>query len=432
MRASLSNGVRSLGLVQRTPDRMHSAIKRLGWPIALSAAVVALTGRASPLVDSFDAPVSRSLASFAVSPFYVAGSPVFRWLDTITLLSVPQTIWLFVEFAMVVMALSPLWHSRRGHALLSGIFFLVLRLVVFVAIVEGAVIALPRPVAWLEAADPDVVRVDFHSHTNASRDANKRFTPELNRDWHTAGGFDVAYITDHVRFGGAAKAMSANPAHAGDGLVVLSGMEGRYHRILSTILLGVTAGDTVAIDRKGHLLPKSISLGLDPVAIVAIPNGNIDSVSIMTPDSLPHFEAIELVDAAPRGLRQLDGEESRIRHIAAAKKLLLVASSNNHGWGHAVAAWNLLTIPGWRRMSPDLLERAIEQPFRDRQLDAVAIVKRLRPRNHGYTLPFVLPNAAYLIVGSLSPIERISWLLWIWMITGLAYVMRSRHVSTRS
>jgi hypothetical protein len=188
------------------------------------------------------------------------------------------------------------------------------------------------------------------------------------------------------------------------------------------ILLGVTAGDTVAIDRKGHLLPNSMSLGLDPVAIVAIPNGNIDSVTIMTPDSLPHFEAIELVDAAPRGLGQLDREESRIRNIAAGKKLILVASSNNHGWGRAVAAWNLLTIPGWRRMSPDLLERAIEQPFRDRQLDAVTIVKRLRPRNHGYTLPLVLPNAAYLIVGSLSPIERISWLLWIWMITGLAYL----------
>jgi hypothetical protein len=159
---------------------------------------------------------------------------------------------------------------------------------------------------------------------------------------------------------------------------------------------------------------------------VAIPNRNLDSIF---PDSLPHFSAMELVDAAPRGLGQLDREESRLRRVAAQHNLVLVSASNNHGWGHAVASWNLMTIPGWRKLSPDSLQRAIELPLRERRTDAVTIIMRLRPTTHGAMLPLVLPVAEYQIVASLTLAERLVWLAWIWLITIL---LSMRRASTRA
>jgi hypothetical protein len=383
----------------------------------LSVIIVALTGRASSIVDSHDAAIPSSTASLVLSNWYALLSPVLRWLDTITLLSVPQTIWLFVVFALIVLGILTRKRRRVGKKLFPSLSYYLAAVLAFVASVEGAVVALPRPAAKLVAGSSDVVIVDFHSHTNASKDANGRFDAQDNRDWHSAGGFNVAYITDHVRFAGAFEAMKKNPARAGDSLVILSGVEGRYHRIFSTILLGLTQKDSAAIDSKGHLLARAAELGIDPVSIVAIPNRNLDSIF---PDSLPHFSAIELVDAAPRGLGQLDREEQRIRDVAAKLNLILVSASNNHGWGHTVAGWNLMTIPGWRAMPPEALAKAIEVPFRARDLDAITIVKRLRPRTRGGLLPLTLPVAAYQIIASLTLIERIVWILWIWAIALLA------------
>jgi hypothetical protein len=140
---------------------------------------------------------------------------------------------------------------------------------------------------------------------------------------------------------------------------------------------------------------------------------------------------MELVDAAPRGLGQLDREEPRLRSVAARHNLVLVSASNNHGWGHTVASWNLMTIPGWRKLSPDSLQAAIELPLRERRTDAVTIVMRLRPATHGAMLPFVLPVAAYQIVASLTFPERLCWLAWIWIFT-LFLMLRRRSSRARA
>lgn len=388
--------------------------KQFIWAGALSLLVAALTGRASSLVDSHGNAIPATIAQLELPVSYVILSPVSRWLDTITLLSVPQTVWLFAALAVIVLAL-------KARSVKRTLLYL-LGTVVSVAVVLAAAIALPRPAARLEAKDANVVRVDFHSHTNASKDANQRFTAEDNRRWHIAGGFDVAYITDHVRFTGASEAMRKNPARSGDSLVILSGVEGRYHKIFSTILLGLSAKDSAAIDSKGHLLPNQI----DPVSIVAIPNRNLDSIF---PDSLPHFSALELVDAAPRGLGQLDKEESRLRSVATQHNLLLVSASNNHGWGNTVAAWNLMTIPGWRDRTPDSLGMLIESALRQRNPDAVVIVKRLRPTVHGAMLPLTLPVAAYQVIASLTLAERGVWLVWIWL---FAVIVSLRRKSIRA
>ena len=394
-------------------------VKPYFWAILLTLLVIALTGRASPIVDSHDRAPPPGV-SLHLPAAYVATSPLSRTLDTLTLLAVPQTIWLFVIGALLVIG----WvfatprTSRRSNPVRFSIT--IGAIIIVVAVLEAAVIILPRPMAKLEVANPEIVRIDFHSHTNASGDANKRFTPADNREWHQHGGFDVAYISDHISFRGADEAMRLNPPKAGMGLTSLSAVEGRYHKIMSTIMLGLTSADTALLDSKGHLLAAEPSSGRSAVTIVALPNRNLDSVTAQSLDSLPHFAALELVDAAPRGLGQLDRDEGKIRQLAGERHFTLVAASNNHGWGRTVAAWNLMTIPGWRDMAADSLAKEIEQPLRSRQTDAVTIVKRLRPRTHGATLPFTLFVAAYQILASLTLSERAVWLLWIWLIAPLA------------
>ena len=348
-------------------------------------------------------------------------------LDALTMLSNEQSVGFFIAIAVIVVVVLVSRRSRSRRPAWARALIGFGGVVIVAAVLEAAVIFAPRPMAFLEVADANVVTVDFHTHTRASGDANQRFTAEDRRDWHRDGGFDIGYISDHRRFGGAVEAARNNPARAGDGVSELSAVEARYHRIMSTIMLGLSAADSILLDRRGNLVAGTPASGRPPVTIVAIPNRSLDSVTLESVDSLPHFAGLELVDAAPRGLGQLDREEAKIRRVAADAGLILVSSSNNHGYGRAVAAWNLMTIPGWRDLNPDSVGRLIEQPFRDRKLDAVTIVKRLRPGNHGAAVLFTMPMVIWQTITSLTVTERAVWILWIWIGWALASFFSRRN-----
>lgn len=401
---------------------------RFKWAFLLSLPVLVLTARAPAIVDARDRAMPEGV-SLELPALYVALSPLSRLLDTLTLFSNQQTAAFFITIAALAAAVMLAGPSRSGRRPPFRILRATGVMLPGIAVLEAAVIFAPRPMAYLKVADPDIVRVDFHSHTRASRDANQRITGEDRRRWHRDGGFDIGYISDHVRFSEAALAARRNPSLAGNGVSELSAVEGRYHKIMSTIMLGLTEADTMVLDSKGHLLPGTPASGRAPVTIVAIPNRNLDSVTVESLDSIPHFAGLELVDAAPRGLGQLDREEEKIRRIAQATGLVLVAASNNHGYGRTVAAWNLVTIPGWRSLTPDSVGRLIEQPFRNRRPDAVTIVKRLRPRTHGIELPLTLPIALWQILGSLTVAERAVWLAWIWVTASIFAYSRARRAT---
>ncbi|MEO5589537.1 MAG: hypothetical protein ABIS03_08120, partial [Gemmatimonadaceae bacterium] len=260
----------------------------------------------------------------------------------------------------------------------------------------------------------------------------KSYSAEDNRRWHRNGGFHVALVTDHVKFDGAVTARRNNSGVAGGGTVLLPGVEGRYHKIISTIMLGLDARDTALLNGRGNLLPGNPASGRGPVTIVALPNRHLDSVTLASLDSLPRFVAIELIDAAPRGLGQFDTEETRIRELAGRLRLTLVAASNNHGYGYAVAAWNVLQVPGWRGQAPETVAESIEDQLRERNAAAVSIYMRNRPRTAGVSLPFTLPVLLFQVIGGLGWPERIAWLVWIWGLTLLAVSTRNRRARLRN
>lgn len=392
-------------------------------PLVLTAAIIGLGGSQSSLVGAFGGPPPPNVR-FDLPLAYVATSPISRTLDLLSLLSIPQSVWLLVTFALIVLAVvARSSRERNGRSLTIKLLRTFAIIFAFAAVTEALVILLPRPMARLVTSDPNTVRIDFHSHTKASHDAAQWFTAERNREWHSSGGFDIAFITDHVKWGGAIEARARNPVRAGDGTSLLTAVEGHWHKV-STVMLALVQSDTSVMNGWGELHPGTPSIGREPVTIAALP-GPIEKVAEAVAVPFPEFSGIELVDAAPRGLGQLDRQEDSIRAIARRNRLVLVSSSNNHGWGRTVVAWNLIRMDGWRTLPPDSVGRLIEAPFRARDTTAVTIVKRLRPGTHGISLPLTLPIAAYQTIGSLDIRERGVWLVWIWLMT-LVVVVRRR------
>ncbi|MFN2601836.1 MAG: hypothetical protein ABR582_03650 [Gemmatimonadaceae bacterium] len=351
-------------------------------------------------------------------PGYVALSPLSRTLDAIGLLSVGEHI--AVGLTAIALGLIILGLRPRAAAPL-----------IVVAVLYVCAAALPRPMAKIAVADQNVVVADFHSHTNFSGDARKGFTPEENRTWHRGAGFNVAYVSDHRSFGGAASGLHGNPARAGEGTVLLSAYEGRYLGTFEIFLSLTRADSAILLTRQRWLGEGNLRSGRTPVSVVAMP-GPLGDVQVQGRDNPPHFVAIELSDGGPRGFAQIDRDWSKIIRRADTLGLALVSGSNDHGWGRVSPAWTLLQIPNWRLMTPDSLGAAIESTLRTPS--AVEVIARRRP---ALASRLAMSMTAPVVVGQMLAMltlpERLVWLVWIWGVT-LAVSLRrwqgSRHLSS--
>lgn len=364
-------------------------------------------------------------ATLALSPAYVLLSPVSRVLDTFGLLSVGQHVALGVTVIalaiLVTMRERNSTRRRTTRAVQSGGVALAV-----LAIIYAAVAALPRPMAALAVSDPDIVRVDFHSHTNASGDARSGFSAEKNRAWHARGGFDAGYISDHRSFDGAEAAGSQNPERAGDGVVLISAFEGRYLGTFEIFLSFTRADSATMMDGHRRLLKGTLLSGRTPASVVALPSPLYD-VQRVAHDGPPYIAAIEISDGSPRGFAQSDRQLSEIIRRADSLGMAVVSGSNNHGWGRVVPAWTLVKIPNWRGLFADSLGAAIEDAIRAAPRD-VHVVERRRPTLASPSaMALTMPVAVAQLFATLTLLERFVWLVWIWGLWVIWWKLRSSH-----
>ena len=395
------------------------AIPRAGWiPLVSTALIVVTSFFAEPtLSDSMTGKVAAG-AALKLSLAYKALAPLCDTLDTISQFSQRQHAAFLVTY---VLAFS-VWRALRRNSpapfrraarreLAAAIIGLGALLSVYVV---GAMV--PRPTAHLVMSSPDDIVVDFHSHTRYSWDGRSAFSPEASRRWHHASGFDVAYITDHSTFAGAEEAAVNNPARAGDGTVMLSGIEVR-DRGNHLVVLGTDGGDWksyTAGDLQEHVFQRDVAArSVRPVVLLTLP-GNLKREREIAMDGL------ELSDAAPRGLSQSDAESGTISELARNQNKSLVASSNNHGWASASPAWSVMQIPNWRAMTPAQLDLAIRAEILRDGLKAVRVIDRRPPGPVAFAgVALTVPDAAWRMLKTISWPERVSWLGWIW----LSYVL---------
>jgi hypothetical protein len=369
----------------------------------------------TPLVDINDHG-STARESLGTSLAYDVVAPFSNILDALTLLTPAQDV---ATFALCAIVAFGLWMRTRGRrragVVPCGLPRTALCFCGGAVAIAGIMLIAIRPMASLSLADPDLIAVDFHSHTDASHDGRPGFDPERNREWHSSSGFNAVYVTDHRTFGGALDGLARNPERAGDGTVLLPGVElrdGDQHPILLGVdpkRMRITSPDWegAAVEADGGPVP--------PILLLSLP-GNIVRIPASETDGPVRIAGVEAIDGSPRGMAQSARDQDAIIALAEARHLAMISASDNHGWGRTAPAWSVLRIPGWRDMTPAALDIAIRRTIISQGTRAVKVIARRTappPRNRLETAAGGIV-VALVMMRTMNVSDRFSWAAWSW------------------
>jgi hypothetical protein len=384
----------------------------------------------SPLVDVVR-PQTPAGATLETPLLYAVIAPVSNVLDALTLLT-PAQYWATFALCLVVLFGPPIVRTLRRPRQFRALSTIVpsLRFVGGTVAIVGLMIVARRPMAAIKLQDPDLIAVDFHSHTSASHDGRSDFDAERNREWHQSSGFNAAYITDHKTFDGALSAAEHNPSLAGDRVTLLPGVELRdtgEH----PILLGADPARTrlTSADLDGAIV-KTDGSPVPPILLLTIP-GNIRQVPPSEYTGAIRLAGIEISDGCPRGMAQTANERNEILALADKLHLAPVAGSDNHGWGRTAPAWSVLRIPGWRSMTPASLDIAIRRTLIARTPGTTDVIARRTVGPSSGRVEAALGGVAVgvLMTRTMNLRERFSWIVWSWAgaLLSLARARRTRR-----
>ncbi|MGZ3572856.1 MAG: PHP domain-containing protein [Gemmatimonadaceae bacterium] len=391
-------------------------ISRYRWPLVITASLVmTAVFSLSPLVDINDHGAAAK-EILRTSLAYDVVAPFSNVLDALTLLTPAQDVAMFALCAVVALGL---WIGTRGRrragVVPCGLPRTALCFCGGAVAITGIMLIAVRPMASLALADPDLIAVDFHSHTDASHDGRPGFDPESNREWHSSSGFNAVYVTDHRTFDGALDGLARNPERAGERTVLLPGVElrdGDQHPILLGVdpkRMRITSPDWkgAAVEADGG--PAA------PILLLSLP-GNIGRIPASETDGPVRIAGVEAIDGSPRGMAQSARDQNAVIALAQARHLALVSASDNHGWGRTSPAWSVLRIPGWRDMTPSELDIAIRLTIISQGPRAVKVIARRTvpsPRNR---LEMAAGGIAVALVmmRTMNVADRLSWVAWSW------------------
>ena len=425
----------------RTASGAARRLPRLPWiPVATTGLLIIGALLAVPPVRDVVTLQQVPEVRLVFSPAYLVLSPLWDLLDHLTLLTVPQHIALLLS----LLALLGAWRWRRAHrrrvagqprrtlarAVVSELLAVAAFLLVFVALYAYGAVG-PRPMAELVRGEQTILAVDVHAHTRHSHDGRPGWSAEDVRQWHAASGYDAVYISDHRTYDGLIEAQGNNPRQAGDRTIVLPALEAVYRGEHVNILsagrkyTGLTTDDLRDVDTLAVTLA-SVIPGAEPVLVQTFP-GDFDEITPAAGPGTAGIRAIEIIDGAPRGLRQTRANRHRIARLADSLDITLVAGSNNHGWGRTAPGWTLFRVPGWQGMSAATLADNLERQIRLGGRGATRVVERVGTETEGMSLVLTLPALAWRIMTTLTPPQRIAWLVWTWLaVAGIALARRRR------
>ncbi|HZE90036.1 MAG TPA: hypothetical protein VE404_10825, partial [Verrucomicrobiae bacterium] len=330
-----------------SPVRRRAASPRGLVPAVLTAGLL-LTAvfETTPIHDPANAGATLP-AHLHFSTRYLLISPYCDVMDCVSLFSSPQHVALLLA-AVAILVLARVRAARGwpGFNVRQEIRVL-LTFALGIAAFYALLLVGPRPMASLVVEDPDLVKVDFHSHTSASWDARSGFLAPDNRAWHHDAGFDVSYVTDHQSYttdhqshpadhqGSHAAEFEelSNPARAGDGTLLLRGLE------LSLWRKAIVVPGSPALLWRSEVEERLRTSGVRPedafpgaLFILPMPT-DLPSTMPLRGKAPPPFAAIEISDGAPNGLEQSGRDRAAILALADLGNLAVVAGTNNHGWG---------------------------------------------------------------------------------------------------
>ena len=406
------------------------------WVLTL----VLLASRVSvvpPLSDPLGGHLPDSLR-LSVPTLYLLLAPLFTLWDGISMLSMSRLHGFLVGLAGLYLIGRIVRHIRMRPPLKSwrtwgreiGVLLLSLGgLLAF--IVAGAI--WHRPMLSLTGVPWGYQVADFHSHTAASHDVGDTWMSgydlAANLRWHGRAGFNVVFITDHnvvSRESREASRESGVGSRGSAGPTPCPGLEVSAWRAHIVLL-----GDTLPIDRA----PYGGLAGL--LTLLRTSDSSYGSRSLA---SLPEYrrnhwerldtlieaglDGFEIVNASPKANELTRPERDRVIDLARKNDLFVVGVSDSHGWGATSMVWNLVRVP--HAHSRQTLCTAILARL-DQGFPGAQIIERHRLRPDDPWPMWLTPlGVVWETWRSMGRPLALSWLAWIWVVTGLLNLLRSR------
>lgn len=387
-----------------------------------------LASRLRPLAPLVDAATGLPFpeARLHLPPAHLLLTPFSAWADLITCNSLKEHIALL---AFLLLGYGPFRWLALGHgrqewnsprAVLKS---LALYLGLCAAFIAWAVFG-PRSPSRLVLQDPDLIAVDFHSHTSRSWDGRKSFTPERNAAWHQRTGFDGGFVTDHNTAAGSSEAKSASLRDWSLGRRGYASFEGEE--------VSLKDSHIVVLGQKRPIDSGLYAHGIEDVRRFLREAGPLyGGLTVM---SLPEYwknhrgrleeladwgaNGFEIVNGAPRGMDFPEEGRRRVVEICRRRNLFLAGASDNHGYGETACVWNVLRIPGWREMNPDLLQKAVTDALRREGFGAVRVIARNRLAPADSAMIWLdAPRALWVMLRAFTGAQALAALLWLWLLS---------------
>ncbi len=419
-------------------------------PVVLTLVLLAARVASVPaLTDPVSGAPAESLR-LAVPALYLILAPMFTMWDGISMLSMTRLkgfltgllilflAWRILRRVLTIRRGSP--RRRQFRRLIRELGVLAFSFIVLlVFLIAGAV--WHRPMISLTGASAGERVVDFHSHTNASHDVDgtlmEDFGLDANLRWHARAGFDATFITDHNVASQESRVVSRESRFGSfkSGVVSLEeservtvgcpGIEVSAWRAHIVLL-----GDTLPVDR--GLYSQSLESLLQLLQTSERAYGSLSVASLpeyrrnhwTRLDTLVRagLDGFEIVNASPKANELTRAERDTVIALARAHNRFVLGVSDSHGWGATSMVWNLVSIPA--STSPAAICRAVLEQLRD-GFDAVRIIERHRLRAEAWWPHWLTPaGVVWETWRSMGWPLTACWLLWIWLLWGLAHRRR--------
>jgi hypothetical protein len=285
-----------------------------------------------------------------------------------------------------------------------------------------------RPMVTLTGVPDTQMVVDFHTHTDSSRDVRGTLVAwydlEANRRWHDRAGYDVAFITDHNR-----RTLDVPSVGKPGDPVLCPGSEiGAFKS--HVILLGAGSEsdrDPYEQELGGLLRLLQESRAAGTPAILSIPEyerNHRDRLGVLLTAGAA---GLEISNGSPKA-NELSGQRrDTVIAIARAHDAAVLGVSDHHGWGATAMTWSLLPRPAGAR-DGDLCAAAVDV-ITSEGFQAAQIAERHRVTPDAWW-PALLTPVAVVWEGwrSMGWPLTFAWLAWIWV---AAVVIGARTLGLR-
>jgi hypothetical protein len=345
--------------------------------------------------------------------YLLVGAPDYR----IAIIS--SLLWLLFLLPLIL-----LWRDYRNsrtlwRSLLSCVAVTLVAAGLFVSYLLCALM-LNFP-GWQLQIDDDRVVADLQTHTLGSHDGF--VTPEQNLRWHEVRGYDLVAVTEHNDPQGSFVAREVAEGDPLNTVAVIAAVEVSNEHEEFLLGLGLQAGRAL-LPWQGNEQDYSrrfitdIHQGHDGAVVAMAWKLRPERVRALVASGVDAFEIANTGHPdVPLAVRE--------QLLAAAREdgVVLLASTDWHGWSGLTRTWTVVDLPGAEKMS-----------HRQRAAEVVAMLQRreaaaFTPVVAGYMGPPSTLRALFApwvellrYAAELSPLRLAAWWLWggvLWLLAGM-------------